>query len=114
MATNTVPPRTSREEVYQAIDSERNYQEAMAEKAHGDPSNDGTKHLEEFVLYMEDYLHEARTQLSRTWGPTAYDDATATIRKVVAIGVSALEVWGVQKRGAPTKHARGTDITDQK
>ena len=30
----------TRQEVYAAIDSEREYQMAMAERAHGDPSND--------------------------------------------------------------------------
>lgn len=100
----------TRENVYRAIDSERDYQIAMAKNAHGDPSNDGKKHLEEFVLYMEDYLQEARKQLSRTWGPDAYKDALNTIRKVVAIGVSAMEVHGAPLRMSPTKHDRGIDL----
>jgi hypothetical protein len=101
----------TRAEVYAAVDSERDYQNRMAEKAHGDPSNDGTKHLESFVLYMEDYLTEMKHQLSREWGPEAYDQALNTMRKVVALGVSAMEVWGAPKRTTATRHPVGTDLT---
>lgn len=102
---------TPRSEVYAAIDSERAYQMAMAEKAHGDPSNDGTKQLETFVVYMDDYMTELKHQLSRVWGPTAYQDALATMRKIVTIGVAAMETHGAPLRVAPTKHAKGTDLT---
>lgn len=103
--------KVTREEVYNAIDSERDYQMAMAAKAHGDPSNDGKKQLETFVLYMDDYMTELKSQLSRTWGPEAYDKSLATMRKIVAIGVGAMEVHGAPKRTAPTKHNEGTDLT---
>jgi hypothetical protein len=102
---------TTREEVYIAIDSERNYQMAMAEKAHGDPSNDGKKQLETFVLYMDDYMTELKHQLSRVWGPDAYQGPLNTMRKIVAIGVGAMEVHGAPKRITPTKHTDGTDLT---
>jgi len=103
--------KATRDEVYAAINSERDYQQAMAAKAHGDPSNDGKKHLEEFVLYMDDYMAELKHQLSRTWGPDAYDQPLNTLRKVVAIGVGAMEVWGAPQRTTPTKHEAGTDLT---
>ncbi len=98
-------------EVMIAIKGERNYQEAMAANAHGDQTNDRKKSLEEFVLYMEDYLHEARTQLSRTWGPDAYVKPLHTIRKVAAIAVAAMEVHGAPFRTENTKHAEGVDLT---
>ena len=102
----------TREEVYQAIDSERDYQQAMAEKAHGDPSNDGKKHLEEFVLYMDAYMATLKHDLSTVWGPDAYVGPLHTIRKVVALGVAAMEIHGALKRVAPTKHDKGTDLTN--
>jgi hypothetical protein len=103
--------KVTREEVYQAIDSEREYQIAMAEKAHGDPSNDGKKKLEEFVLYMDAYMTTLKHQLSTVWGVDAYVEPLNTLRKVVTIGVSAMEVHGAPKRVTPTKHAKGTDLT---
>ena len=101
----------AQKEVFEAILSERQYQQAMAEAAHGDPSNDGKKKLEEFVLYMDDYMREIKTQLSRTWGPDAYKDALHTMRKIVTIGVSAMEVHGAPKRVVATKHDKGVDLT---
>lgn len=109
MAHNRNP--ATREAVFHAINGERAYQEAMAAAAHGDPTNDRTKSLEEFVLYIEDYVHEARTHLSRTWGPDAYDKPLNTLRKVAALAVAAMETWGAPQRTAPTKHAEGVDLT---
>lgn len=101
----------TRQEVYNAIDSERDYQEAMAEAAHGDPSNDSKKALESFALYIDDYVRELKTQLARHWGPDAYVDPLHTIRKITTIGVAAMEVWGAPKRVVPTKHDKGIDLT---
>jgi hypothetical protein len=108
--SHTKTPAT-REEVYQAIDGERDYQQAMASNAHGDPTNDRTKSLEEFALYIQDYTTELVHQLARTWGPDAYAKPLDTLRKVAALAVAAMEVWGAPKRTAPTKHKEGTDLT---
>lgn len=102
---------STRAEVYAAIDSERKYQIAMAEKAHGDPSNDFTKSLENFALYMQSYQNQLVDQLSRVWGPDAYKGPLETIRKIVALGVAAMEVHGAIPRSAPTPHPIGTDLT---
>jgi hypothetical protein len=102
---------TTRDEVYAAIDGERDYQIAMAFNAHGDPTNDRTKSLEEFLLYMHDYLNEAIHQASRTWGPEAYCKPLETVRKVAALAVAAMEVHGAIPRAAPTKHKDGVDLT---
>lgn len=102
---------TTRTAVYAAIDGEREYQRAMSEVAHGDPSEDCKKTLEQFALYMDDYMRELKTQLSRTWGPDSYVQPLHTMRKIVAIGVAAMEVHGVLPRTAPTKHEAGTDLT---
>ena len=102
---------TPRDAVYAAIDTERDYQVAMAAKAHGDPSNDYGKPLEAFGLYIGDYTRELQTQLSRTWGPDAYKTPLDTIRKIAALCVAAMEVHGAQPRTTPTRHATGTDLT---
>jgi hypothetical protein len=101
----------TRQEVYAALDTELDYQLAMSVKAHGDPAEEGRKKLEQFVLYMDDYLRELKTQLSRTWGPDAYKLSLDTLRKVTAIGVAAMAVHGAPHRTSPTKHAAGTDLT---
>ena len=87
----------TREEVYQAIDSERDYQ-----KSKGDET-DGHEHLHElesFVLYMDDYLTELKHQLSRIWVPTGElpTEALNTLRKVTTLGVAAMEQHGAPQR----------------
>jgi hypothetical protein len=101
----------TRKQVWAAIESELDYQLAMSAKAHGDPAEEGRKKLEQFVLYMDDYLRELKTQLSRTWGPTAYTTSLDTLRKVTALGVAAMVVHGAPHRVAPTKHDKGVDLT---
>lgn len=88
----------TRDEVYAALNSERAYQDSLVANAYGDPAEQGEKKLEQFALYMQDYLHEAIHQMSRTWGPGAYDGALATIRKVTALGVAAMEAHGAPCR----------------
>lgn len=96
--------KATREQAYQAIDSERDYQMAMAQAAHDDPSNDYTKSLETFATYMRHYQNELDKQLSTCWGPTAYDAPLNTLRKIAALAVAAMEVHGAPKRVAPTPH----------
>lgn len=103
--------KMKRSTIYTAIDAERDYQDAMAAKAHGDPSNDSKKALEQFVLYMDAYMTTLKHELSTTWGPNAYEGPLHTLRKVVALGVAAMEVHGVRFRTSPTKHEQGTDLT---
>lgn len=88
----------TRRQVFAAINSERAYQDDLRAKNGDDPSERERKTLEQFGYYMEDYLREMKTQLSRTWGPTAYDAALDTMRKVTAMGVAAMETWGAPQR----------------
>lgn len=101
----------TRETVYRAIDTELDYVDRMADKAHGDPSNDKRKSLEDFAIYIDDYVRELKTQLARTWGPDAYEQPLHTLRKIAGLAVRAMEVRGVRERTTPTKHAAGTDLT---
>lgn len=92
----------TREEVYSALDSERDYQEM---RRHRDGSTtvggDGSVHdhtPEEFLIYMQDYLNEALHTASRTWGPTCKPKVMEIVRKVTALGVACMEANGAPRR----------------
>ena len=74
-----------REDVYKLIDGEREYQN---ERWKNDIMPSGTW---EWIVYMEDYLAEAKHILSRQEAPECYPAAMAIIRKVTAMGVAAME-----------------------
>src|SRR6266850_966564 len=105
--------KSTRKEVYAALDTELDYQLAMSVNAHGDPAEEGKKKLEQFAYYMEDYMRELKTQLSRTWGPDAYENALHTMRKITAMGVASMVLHGAPKRVSPTKHDNGVDLTEK-
>lgn len=89
--------RASRHEVYCAIESERNYQQR---KANSVGKEEQAKPLESYVVYMDDYLRELKTQISRTWTPDGTVPAALdTLRKITALGVAAME-----HNGAPLRH----------
>ncbi len=88
--------KSSREEVYEAIDSEREYQQ---QRWNVDTTTSRGEHeIEAWVLFMEDYLLEARKQLSRNGRPLAHCLALESIRKVTAMGVACMEQNGAPKR----------------
>jgi hypothetical protein len=79
-----------RKEVYHLIDGERDYQD---ERWKDDKMPSGT-HVhtpEEWIVYMEDYLAEAKHICSRNEAPGCYKFAMAIMRKVTAMGVAAME-----------------------
>lgn len=85
---------TTREEVYAVVDGERDYQDSLAATS----ETDGYHTVSEFILYMEDYIAEARNVASRTWGPDATTKSLDIIRKVTALGVACMEQNGVVAR----------------
>lgn len=92
----------AREAAYAAIDSERAYQVSRAEEVSGPGTGEHTHSVEEFVLYMDDYMHDLKHQLSRVWTPNGKTEedhpAMHTLRKVVALGVAAMEQHGAPRR----------------
>ncbi len=86
--------------VYRAIDGEREYQEGRAVEAGTIPGNVRPHSVEEFVLYMDDYMTELKHQLSRIWTSdrSAPPEALDTLRKVTALGVACMEQNGVKFR----------------
>lgn len=86
----------TRAEVYSSIDSERAYQDSRwnAETT----TSEGKHSIEEWVIYMENYLNEAKQQLSRNVQQVGNVLAANTLRKVTAMGVACLEQHGAPKR----------------
>ncbi len=90
----------SRTEVYEALDSERDYQENLAKQA-GTPAGEVRPHsLEEFAYYIERYMRVLNEELSTVWTPDRKPTKAAlnTLRKITALGVAAMEQHGALKR----------------
>jgi len=78
-----------REDVYKLIDGERDYQEIRWSL-----STQKGPHIhtpEEWIIYMEDYINEAKHLLSRNAIPDCYPQAMEILRKVTAMGICAME-----------------------
>ena len=90
----------SRADVYAALDSEREYQKRRAEEASGPGSGEHRHSVEEFVIYIEDYVDELRHHLSRTWTANGQADLASLdiLRKVTALGVACMEQHGAPCR----------------
>jgi hypothetical protein len=88
----------TRQEVYAAIDSERSYQDRRWNSS--TTASAGLHSVSEFVLFMDDYLREAKTQLSRHGEPQASLMALETLRKIVGMGVACMEQHGSPMRRA--------------
>jgi hypothetical protein len=89
-----------RESVYNSIDSERNYQQALW----GPTSTGGRHSITEFIAYVEDYLAEAKHLLARKSKLSAYPEVLPILRKSAAMLVACMEQNGVPlQREVPTK-----------
>lgn len=81
-------------EVFDALKSERAYQDARW----GGKANDQHHCIAAWLMFMEDYIAEAKHVYSREESSTMYPKALDIIRKVSALGVAAMEVHGAPKR----------------
>ena len=86
-----------REDVYKLIDGEREYQNERW-KEDIMPSGTHVHTPEEWIVYMEDYLDEAKHICSRNEAPGCYIQVMAIIRKVTAMGVASMEQNDTPKR----------------
>jgi hypothetical protein len=87
----------TREQVYRALDGERDYQD-LRWNAQKTTLSEGRHTLEEWIVYMEDYLAEAKHALSRNPAPQAQELALPIVRKVTAMGVACMEQHGAPSR----------------
>lgn len=91
-----MPRTTKREAVYAAIDSERDYQDRRWNPE--TTSSGGLHEVGAYLLFMQDYLDEARHQISRGADPEASRLALNTIRKITTLGVVCMEEHGAPMR----------------
>ncbi len=86
----------SRQDVYFAIDSERDYQEEVwgATQSSDEPGN-GDRTLDEFALYIVGYSDDLLRNASHFGSPKAKLDI---IRKVAGLCVAAMEQHGAPER----------------
>lgn len=91
---------TTRQEVYKAIDSEMNYQQAKwgSSASSGNPGN-GNRTIDEFVLYIRGYAEDLAKIASHELDPTKKLDF---VRKVAGLCVATME-----QHGAPTREGYG-------
>lgn len=79
-----------REEVYAAIDGEREYQDAGEGNAPGDMAQT----VPVFILVLERYVAKAK----KAWHTSGDDAALEVVRKVTAVGVACMEQHGAPER----------------
>lgn len=86
----------TRQEVYDAIDGERDYQERRWNR--NTTASEGLHTVSEWIVYMQDYMTQAINQVSRHPEPQASQMALETIRKITTMGVCCMEQNGAPKR----------------
>lgn len=83
-------------EVFKAIESERDYQESRWNP--NTTTSSGVHSIEEYIMYMEDYLAEAKHLLSRNARQDSDGPCLDIMRKVTAMGVVCMEQNGAPQR----------------
>lgn len=78
-----------RHDVYELVDSERDYQEKKWNT--NTTSSRGIHSPTEWLVYMQDYLNEAFYFASRHPEPEASKFVMDNIRKITGMGVAAME-----------------------
>jgi len=81
-----------RTDVYKLIDEERNYQDKKWNFK--SPPSNGTHSWEDWFVYIEDYVNEAKHILSRNPKMEGDKFAAHSMRKVAAMAVCAMEQNG--------------------
>jgi hypothetical protein len=84
----------SRDDAWAALLSELDYQVARWNK--DTTVTEGNHSVTEFLVFMDDYLREAKTMVSRNGEPGASEAALHIVRKITALGVSCM-----MQNGAP-------------
>ena len=84
---------TTREQVYKALDGERDYQESRWNAEYHE--------VAAFILYMEEYLARTRELASTLADNEANENGESAldfVRKVTALGVACMEQHGAPRR----------------
>lgn len=89
----------SREQAYNAIDSERDYQNQRWHRRDEDDAAGHNPHTPtEWLLYIQHYVTEAIYVATTTNDPEARDLTLNFLRKIAALGVVAMEQHGAPQR----------------
>lgn len=88
--------KATRKEVYEAIDSERDYQDSRWNPETTTSCN--VHSFEDWFTYIEDYVSEAKHLLSRVPRQESDPVALDIMRKVAGMSVCAMEEHGAPKR----------------
>lgn len=86
----------TRQEVYEVIDGERDYQDAMAGNAARE-TLETNRELPSAILLMEGYMDKLRAAWAKP-SPEGRLEALHIVRKVTALGVMAMEYHGAPAR----------------
>ena len=91
--------RATREEVYHAIDTERDYQDQLWNSF--TTTTQGEHTVTEWLVFMEDYLNETKHILSRRAEQDVITRALDNVRKIAAMCVACMEQNGCTIREKP-------------
>lgn len=89
---------TTREEVYRAIDSERDYQTRVWRENAGLSETEPVRTVAEELLMLEDYVARARTAWTNAKRDVEVEVTTDILRKCAGICVRAMENHGAPVR----------------
>lgn len=86
----------TRQEVYAALDTERDYQDLrQGNSARGQVSDN--RELGSLILFMDTYIYKAKAAFSGPH-PAGFEAALHEVRKVAALAVLAMELHGAPPR----------------
>jgi len=88
--------KLTKQEAYQVIDTERDYQEKLWNNLNKEINNPSS-----FILWVEEYLSKARTLAStkdERVGTEGNKEIMDVLRKVTALGVACIEINRALKR----------------
>lgn len=85
-----------RNEVYKLIDGERDYQDKVWNE--NTTASKGQHSPEEWLMYIEDYINEAKHIVSRKSVRDSYPAVMSIVRKIAAMSVCAMEQHDTPER----------------
>lgn len=88
--------KSTRKEVYKAIDSERDYQDSRWNR--NTTNSEGIHSEYEWLIFIQDYVNEGMHIASREPEPDARKKVNDQLRKIAAMAINALEQNGVSPR----------------
>jgi len=92
----------TRQQVYEAIDTERAYQDY---RWGSDAGHRKGRTIDEFALYLDVYVGKLKVLAATTGDKEQVTEKCDLLRKIAALGVSAMEHHGAPQRAGFENHA---------